>query len=781
MSGKTIRSSIVGVSLALVASTPVFAVTWTQVGTSGFTAVTAQDWKRLRLNYLIEDGAGNLYATAPNGNNNGVAGGLTIYQPVGDGTYTQVDVDVNAAGYRGEVTKMVVAGDGYVYALQNWLEINWPGWDAGIDHRILRVAPNGTLTSMVTFPADPNNGDTRPTDMTVGSDGNIYVTRDGGSNTYKYQYLWRLRLFGAGAPVFEVTPQTSYNHGRSETHTFYDLFYVGTTNGIDSFSIWSRQSDPKAWEVSGMGWDRINSDATNYNYYRRFATLGSCNPGWGRSERVTAAAFDPVRKTLWYGGLGAGANCFWTGIGQTMTAMDMGGGNFALKSQRTGTGTAGWKSRFYNGAGYGEVTAAASLKVDAYSAGYNGYFLTTCASPWSAAGGGDSNTVVGIRIANVSGVDNFVLWNVGSTNLPINTQLAVLGPVDTNFHEFRIYSNSTGTDKVTCWYDGVQMFDGPVTVNTSPPTTNIYDGALVSVGAAATLSPATAGATATVTVDWLAGTIGLYNGPATSWPWMAGAGNEFNFADGSVLPSDSLSTHIMTRFTGNPSLPSLFDQVGVPSVNPEPIPGVASCTSWHANGNDPGSTHITNGSLYWVSSLAINPCTGSAWMAWSADTNNGGQAGVNTFYNNNSNTFAPLGQYVTMGAADAGPTSTVNGPGSLGTTQIVGTHFSPLSNKVFCLTFDLTDGKYRLYSAPNPDASLCCPIPWADSDADGDVDMTDFGKWQACFTESTGQFNEAGCKCFDRDYDRKVNAADLFKFQDCALGAGVPAAVDCGN
>jgi len=77
----------------------------------------------------------------------------------------------------------------------------------------------------------------------------------------------------------------------------------------------------------------------------------------------------------------------------------------------------------------------------------------------------------------------------------------------------------------------------------------------------------------------------------------------------------------------------------------------------------------------------------------------------------------------------------------------------------------------------------CCPDPFADTDADGDVDMTDFARWQRCFTADGDAAIAAGCACFDRDENGRIDAlADFSAFAACARGPGVAADPTCdGN
>jgi hypothetical protein len=72
------------------------------------------------------------------------------------------------------------------------------------------------------------------------------------------------------------------------------------------------------------------------------------------------------------------------------------------------------------------------------------------------------------------------------------------------------------------------------------------------------------------------------------------------------------------------------------------------------------------------------------------------------------------------------------------------------------------------------DPSPCCPIPWADSDRDGNVDMNDFAALQRCITiGAPGGGYGVGCACFDTNKDGAINATDIEKFALCAQGEGV--------
>jgi predicted aspartyl protease len=67
----------------------------------------------------------------------------------------------------------------------------------------------------------------------------------------------------------------------------------------------------------------------------------------------------------------------------------------------------------------------------------------------------------------------------------------------------------------------------------------------------------------------------------------------------------------------------------------------------------------------------------------------------------------------------------------------------------------------------------------ADFDDDGDVDQTDFGHLQACFTGPETVQEEVGCQDALLDADNDVDDADVAVFNGCANGANVPASDAC--
>lgn len=92
-------------------------------------------------------------------------------------------------------------------------------------------------------------------------------------------------------------------------------------------------------------------------------------------------------------------------------------------------------------------------------------------------------------------------------------------------------------------------------------------------------------------------------------------------------------------------------------------------------------------------------------------------------------------------------------------------------------------------------AACACSDPFADIDGDQDVDQTDFGLWQLCFTgNDVEQFDAAKCDCLDRDDadndglfspDRDgnglIDSTDFNGFYKCFSGPALPALKTCDD
>jgi hypothetical protein len=68
-----------------------------------------------------------------------------------------------------------------------------------------------------------------------------------------------------------------------------------------------------------------------------------------------------------------------------------------------------------------------------------------------------------------------------------------------------------------------------------------------------------------------------------------------------------------------------------------------------------------------------------------------------------------------------------------------------------------------------------------DMDADGDVDQTDFGRFQSCLTGPGSAQHDPACRWAQLDDDEDVDVDDFGVFQACMSGADMPADPDCGN
>ena len=73
-------------------------------------------------------------------------------------------------------------------------------------------------------------------------------------------------------------------------------------------------------------------------------------------------------------------------------------------------------------------------------------------------------------------------------------------------------------------------------------------------------------------------------------------------------------------------------------------------------------------------------------------------------------------------------------------------------------------------SLPGTPTSPCSGQIFADTNGDSDVDSTDFGTLQLCFSDTNG-ITPPGCSCFDRNSDGRVDAADADTFIGCITGA----------
>lgn len=532
-----------------------WAVTWTKLGTSGFTYANPtapgqmQNWQRIRFNSIAFDGQGNIYATACNGNNNGVSGGLTIFRPNG----TKIaDVDLNALGYPGAVTKLVTGGDGVVYALQNWLEINWSF--AQNVNRILAILPNGSVVKV--WDAGAQSDANRITGMTVGDDGNIYWTMNGADSYWKYHFFWRYDV--ASADVTDLLP--GVNYGWSETSRMFNLEFLGASDDTYNFGVLYPASPT---------WTLTKLSAT---LGRSGITTGSCNPGWGR-DWITATAYDPVNDILWVGGRGTGSGP-WTWTAGTGASQSVANGELTVVKGTSTTGASAYYELANSLPETGTVFSIASrFKISSYADGYSGTILSIAApgnEPWG-------------RVA-VSG-SNYVLRDTAGT-------LATLGPVTPGQYNTVYVVVDCTTNKIECWWNGVKKYDGPAAVETYYAWTRAH------FGAACRDYEINYNGSATIVFDWLAVDSARIT-PGDAMPTKLGY-----YLNCSALPTTYGGTNIMSYWQGSYDV-GFFE------------PGW--CFAWHTNGNDPYATNVSNGGAYWVQTIACNPADGEAWMAWNGE------------------------------------------------------------------------------------------------------------------------------------------------------------------
>lgn len=276
---------------------------WTLKGTCGYGWNTSigsgtaawKDRRRIKFSAITVDNAGNIFATCNNWENQPSTGpgGITIFKT----DNTVVNIDLAALGYEGPVTKLVVAGDGKVYALQNWTEIHWSFY-RGYPSRVLRINLNGTV-DLINCPKFPLQSDcTPPTEpdsffyrgLTVGADGNVYYNLKGTNSYHKAHYLWRYDVVADTNDDL----QPDVNNGWSEDNRMLSLEWVGSdpVTGQDWFAV-VKSNNTHQWRA----------DAISATCNRITVTNGTSSPGWGR-DNATATVYDPLRKMLWAAGRG---------------------------------------------------------------------------------------------------------------------------------------------------------------------------------------------------------------------------------------------------------------------------------------------------------------------------------------------------------------------------------------------------------------------------------------------------------------------------------------------
>jgi hypothetical protein len=83
------------------------------------------------------------------------------------------------------------------------------------------------------------------------------------------------------------------------------------------------------------------------------------------------------------------------------------------------------------------------------------------------------------------------------------------------------------------------------------------------------------------------------------------------------------------------------------------------------------------------------------------------------------------------------------------------------------------------HAEPVMDSAM--PHVVGDFDGDGDVDLSDFGHLQLCFTGSFVEQTDPSCQDARLDQDEDVDQGDVAAFQECLGGAGMPPAANCSG
>lgn len=845
-------------SIVAIASAPeARSASWEFIGQSGFTAPNnpgvnnrIKDHRRLPLYSLVVDGSGDIYFTAGGNalNEDTTAPLRSGVSVIPGGTGTPVDIDLTPfpgdgtypAGRNipGGITKMVVGGDGHVYAMQSYREIDFAGTSGAFKHKIVRFRrdpgnPGAHLSEVVFdigvekvalgFPLTQEPDRDIIGGMTVAPDGHVYWTCGQQlSNIYKFRFLYRYNTtlntverspLNCGPSGDTTAPNCTIAQGGTNERMF-NLEAVGTDSTLTAPNqqwlavMWQAAvgGAGQTWALDGRTWD-LGRSAGGTNS----STTGAFGVWW--RDYVTATAYDPVRKKLWMAGRSRTPNSgnnnsgrpWEIGSGDTNNARNpaLDGDATVLKVVKLNNTTLRhWRRR--PGSADTAVTLGARFRVQEYSSDFGGSLMHVSART-------PNNTPATAQVALAIRNDRLVVLDTvapsGVYTNPQWMQLADLtGPasLDTGrYYEVHMYADTTGVVKV--WLDGVLT---TITNANLRETSGATDG--VGFGAGSAKSQNTTG-TATILFDWVGYSNTEVPGqanpePTNIWPSqpIASGGILGAFLDGTVLPHEFNSSNVMIRFNGALNNEALFK--GSPpatSSNLQPI------DAWVTNGNNPGlldggtqnggdglpgspASNIPNGGSYWVSALAINPCDGSAWMAWSgtdkyeenlSNLPAGDTTARRTAKYSYNGTYGPIGRVYTVGPD--GTIYTAGGdegepmPGGTWNSQVVGLTFK--SRKVYALVEDLSTNPatYKVYRADNPSTS-CCNDVAADSDGDGDVDVADFAVLQRCLT---GTLEPAPlpqeCTCLDRNNDRRIEAFDYGAFLSCVGGPSLPPDPNC--
>jgi hypothetical protein len=293
--GRGILCILIAVGMAVAAS-PARAATWTHVGTSGFAMGDSllydpyetraehdlTDADRIKFSSMVVDRAGNIFAVCNDDENDvsSLGGGVTVFRA--DGSIA--NINLQAAGLFGGLTKLVLAGDGKVYGVQNFAKIQWPGGHLGYPHRILRFNVSGTCDIIWIAPdvleGDPPVNKSLIRGIATGPGGYVYWIMNGASDYWRHNLLWR---YNFAKEQVEASPINQPGHGAGlfETYGMNAFEYVG--------GDWFAMIDSDGHHVSAIGWTVDRTPAAN--------NIGAT---WA-SDRTTAMVYDPVYRKLWHG------------------------------------------------------------------------------------------------------------------------------------------------------------------------------------------------------------------------------------------------------------------------------------------------------------------------------------------------------------------------------------------------------------------------------------------------------------------------------------------------
>lgn len=643
--------SILTVAVLSLITGAAVASAWTHVGTAGFSKlspVQLTDRKRPAINSMIKDSAGNIWVSCSYDDAEIVPGqgfypkgsGVTVFKS-GGGT---VNVDVNALGYRNCITKLVEGGDGAVYALLNYSNLEWTTYAQFQDYILrLELMPNDTIDVSLVYTPGPQGTIwgtvvNKIGGMAAGDDGNIYWTQNGVDSNWRLHFFWR---YNVGEGQVEEAPNRDGQIAEcaSETHRLLDLEYLGN----DQFAVVGAYYADR-WQCTPISWTVPSVyDVNNIS-----------QPSWGRKWN-TANAYDPLRKKMWVGGRGEIAYREWKLIGPAGTVVALDDDNKGIRLSTSGTSNKYYTDGF--GVPSAQETGALRFRVDSFGSDFIVAWLYGNARKTTTGNG------LAVMLKVVAG--RFKLIDI-YPNAGDPSELADLGAVNVGgWNELYLYIDAEAKTCKATW-NGSVVYNGSIGHRENKNWLSWFE------WGSEAADPGTG--VSTVTFDWVAQCVGdVGPGEVESKYWL--------YLDGSILPTADpyfLGSNIMTRFDGDPLNPTIFDSTGkVGTFNSYPM--------WHANGYDELNSPVPgkrNQGLYWISGMAVNPYTGEAWVAWSAESTYAYDATdvVRTIPVQITGTKPQLGD---EGVPEAG-------------AQVVALMFD--DGAAYALTCNLTTGAYNVYT-----------------------------------------------------------------------------------